>query len=72
MEREIRDLAIGLQGVKDEQEYIKVREKTHRNTAESTNDRVKWWSVIQAVVVIGVVGWQVWFIQSFFETKRVI
>ncbi|KAH7100652.1 supernatant protein factor, C-terminal domain-containing protein [Auriculariales sp. MPI-PUGE-AT-0066] len=60
------------QGVKDEQEYIKVREKTHRNTAESTNDRVKWWSIAQAVVVVGVVGWQVWFIQSFFETKRVI
>ncbi|KZW04034.1 supernatant protein factor, C-terminal domain-containing protein [Exidia glandulosa HHB12029] len=72
LEREIRDLASGLQSVKDEQEYIVVREKTHRNTAESTNDRVKWWSIIQAVVVFAVVGWQVYFIQSFFEVKRVI
>ncbi|KAG8881797.1 p24 complex component [Tulasnella sp. 331] len=40
IEREVRGLAIGLQSVKDEQEYIVVREKTHRNTAESTNERV--------------------------------
>ena len=35
--------------MKDEQEYIVVRERTHRNTAESTNDRVKWWSILQAL-----------------------
>lgn len=88
IEREIRQLAHGLAAVKDEQEYIVVREKTHRNTAESTNDRVKWWSVLQAVVLFAVVGWQVYylkvrlffvavyhdlmFVQSFFEVKRVI
>lgn len=49
--------------VKDEQEYIVVRERTHRNTAESTNDRVKWWSVAQVIILIGVVGWQVYYLQ---------
>ncbi|KAJ3812912.1 emp24/gp25L/p24 family/GOLD-domain-containing protein [Lentinula lateritia] len=72
IEREIRLLAHGLAAVKDEQEYIVVREKTHRNTAESTNDRVKWWSVLQAVVLFAVVGWQVYYLKSFFEVKRVI
>ncbi|KAJ7499191.1 emp24/gp25L/p24 family/GOLD-domain-containing protein [Mycena latifolia] len=72
IEREIRALSNGLQEVKDEQEYIVVREKTHRNTAESTNSRVKWWSVLQAIVLFLVVGWQIYYLKSFFEVKRVI
>jgi len=72
VEREIRSLASGLTAVKDEQEYIVVRERIHRNTAESTNTRVKWWSILQAAVLFAVVGWQVIYLKSFFEVKRVI
>jgi len=72
IEREIRALANDLKAVKDEQEYILVREQKHRNTAESTNSRVKWWSVLQTVVLIVVVAWQVYYLKSFFEVKRVI
>ncbi|KAH8118348.1 supernatant protein factor C-terminal domain-containing protein [Phellopilus nigrolimitatus] len=72
IEREIRSLAIGLQSVKDEQEYIVVRERTHRDTAESTNSRVKWWSILQAGVLFSVVGWQIYYLKSFFEVKRII
>ncbi|KAG9000628.1 p24 complex component [Tulasnella sp. JGI-2019a] len=72
IEREVRSLAIGLQSVKDEQEYIVVRERTHRNTAESTNERVKWWSVAQTILLFAVCGWQVYYLKSFFEVKRVI
>ncbi|KAG6378512.1 COPII-coated vesicle protein [Boletus reticuloceps] len=72
VEREVRSLSIGLLTVKDEQEYIVVREKRHRDTAESTNDRVKWWSVLQAVVLFSVVAWQVYYLKSFFEVKRII
>jgi hypothetical protein len=63
IEREIRSLANGLTTVKDEQEYIVVRERTHRNTAESTNSRVKWWSVLQAIVIFAVVAWQVYYLK---------
>ena len=52
IEREVRDLASGLQAVKDEQEYIVVRERRHRDTAESTNARVMWWSVFQGIVLV--------------------
>jgi len=72
IEREIRRLASGLVSVKDEQEYIVVRERAHRNTAESTNARVKWWSFLQAIVLFSVVAWQVYYLKSFFEVKRVI
>jgi ribosomal protein L15E len=32
VESEIRQLAAGLQGIKDEQEYIVVRERVHRDS----------------------------------------
>ena len=66
IEREIRALAHGLVSVKDEQEYIVVRERTHRNTAESTNARVKWWAMMQAVVLFSVVAWQVYYLKVTF------
>ncbi|CCM01720.1 uncharacterized protein FIBRA_03785 [Fibroporia radiculosa] len=70
IEREIRALANGLTAVKDEQEYITIRERRHRDTAESTNARVKWWSIFQAGVLVAVVAWQVYYLKSFFEVKR--
>jgi len=72
IEREIRKIAIDLKSVKDEQEYIVIRERTHRNTAESTNSRVKWWSMLQAILLFCVCGWQIYYLKSFFEVKRVI
>lgn len=65
----VKQLAELLTQVKDEQSYIVVRERTHRNTAESTNSRVKWWSVFQLGVVIGVGLFQVWWLRRFFEVK---
>ena len=63
IEREIRKFAASLSAVKDEQEYMMIRERTHRNTAESTNSRVKWWSILQAIVLFAVVAWQVWYLK---------
>ena len=55
--------------VKDEQSYIVMRERTHRNTAESTNGRVKWWSIFQLGVLIGEGIFQVWWLKRFFEVS---
>ncbi|TNY21690.1 emp24/gp25L/p24 family/GOLD-domain-containing protein [Rhodotorula diobovata] len=70
IEREIRQLSAALEAVKDEQEYIVVRERLHRDTAESTNDRVKYWSIVQTVMLFAVCGWQVFYLKRFFEVKR--
>jgi hypothetical protein len=63
IEKEIRRLAQGLQAVKDEQEYIVVRERVHRNTAESTNERVMWWSIFQSILLFVVCAWQVYYLK---------
>merc|ERR1711939_135546 len=72
IEREIRALSAGLEAVKDEQEYIVVRERLHRNTAESTNDRVKYWSILQTAMLFAVCAWQVFYLKRFFEVKRTV
>ena len=64
-ERELRDLANNIQLFKDEQEYLSMRERVHRNTAESTNSRVKWWSILQTLLIVAVVAFQVYFVKRF-------
>ncbi|OAX77806.1 hypothetical protein ACJ72_07888, partial [Emergomyces africanus] len=72
LETEVRRLSEELAQVKDEQSYIIVRERTHRNTAESTNNRVKWWSLFQLAIIMGEGIFQVWWLKRFFEVKRVV
>lgn len=67
LEKEIRQMSDLLAQVRDEQGYIVVRERTHRNTAESTNARVKWWSIFQLGVLVGEGVFQVWWLKRFFE-----
>lgn len=58
--------------VKAEQGYLVIRERTHRNTAESTNSRVKWWSLFQIIVVAANSIFQVYYLKRFFEVKSVV
>ena len=66
----VRQLSELLAQVKDEQSYIVVRERIHRNTAESTNGRVKWWSIFQMGVLLGEGIFQVWWLKRFFEVGK--
>ncbi|TID27536.1 transmembrane emp24 domain-containing protein 2 precursor [Venturia nashicola] len=70
LEKEVRHLSELMTQVKDEQGYIVARERTHRNTAESTNARVKWWSLFQIIVLIGEGVFQVWWLKRFFEVSK--
>ncbi len=72
LEKEVRMMAEMLAQVKDEQEYIVIRERTHRNTAESTNSRVKWWSLFQFGVLIANCMFQIFYLKRFFEVKRLV
>ena len=72
LDAEVKKLSEILSQVKDEQSYIVVRERTHRNTAESTNSRVKWWNVFIIAIVAGESVFQVWWLRRFFEVKRVV
>lgn len=59
LDKEIKELSELVAQVKDEQEYIVIRERVHRDTSESTNARVKWWSIGQTVLLVAVCLFQV-------------
>lgn len=65
----VRRLSESLEQVRDEQSYIVLRERVHRNTAESTNSRVKWWSLFQLIFLVGEGLFQVWWLKRFFEVR---
>eukprot|EP00455_Lapot_gusevi_P047724 TRINITY_DN64_c0_g1_i2.p1 TRINITY_DN64_c0_g1~~TRINITY_DN64_c0_g1_i2.p1 ORF type:complete len:148 (-),score=44.70 TRINITY_DN64_c0_g1_i2:142-585(-) len=70
LENSVVMLSDGLKSVHDTLNYLKIRERVHRNTNESTNSRVMWWFFFENVVLISMSLWQVYYLRHFFETKR--
>ena len=56
----------------DHQDFSITRESIHRETAESTNSRVLWWSLAQVAVLITLSVVQMYYIKSFFEIKLIV
>jgi len=40
--------------------------------AESTNERVKWWSIFQTAVMLSAGLWQIWHVKRFLKNKKVV
>lgn len=53
----------------DQQQYAITRESVHRDTAESTNSRLMWWTMLEVLCLILLAGFQVYYLKSFFEVK---
>ncbi|KNE58520.1 hypothetical protein AMAG_04087 [Allomyces macrogynus ATCC 38327] len=68
----VNELARDIHSIKEEQQYIVTRERAHRNTAESTNARVMWWSLLQTAMLVAVCLFQIYYLKHFFEVRRVI
>lgn len=61
-----------LTGVKQEQEYMQVRDRIHRSINESTNSRVVLWSFFEALILVAMTVGQVYYLKRFFEVRRVV
>ncbi|KAK0177694.1 hypothetical protein PV328_001722 [Microctonus aethiopoides] len=68
----INELNAGLRGVKNEQEYMTVRNRIHREINESTNFRVVIWSFFEATVLVSMTLGQIFYLKRFFEIRRVV
>lgn len=68
----IKELSTSLWGVKNEQEYMQIRDKTHRAINESTNFRVVLWSFFEAAVLFFMTIGQIFYLKRFFEVRRVV
>lgn len=52
--------------------YFQYREERFRQTSESTNSRVLWWSLTQTCILICMGTWQMKHLKSFFEAKKLV
>jgi len=70
IEVEIRKLNDKIRGIRSEQAYQREREEAFRNTSESTNARVMWWSILQTIVLLVSGVWQIQRLKAFFKLKK--
>jgi len=72
IEVEIRKLNDKIRGVRSEQMYQREREEAFRNTSESTNARVMWWSIMQTIVLLVSGYFQITKLKRFFRDKKIV
>lgn len=70
MEVEVLKLTDRMKDTTRELMYQNTREEEFRNTSESTNARVMWWSIIQMGIMIVSAVFQSYHLKRFFEAKK--
>lgn len=68
----IRQLQDQVEQIMKELSYQRYREEKFRSTSESTASRVFWWSLTQALIVLGLAVWQCTHLKRFFEAKKLV
>lgn len=68
----MRQLLDQAEQISKEQNYQRYREERFRQTSESTNGRVLWWSCAQTIVLVAMGFWQMRHLKSFFEAKKLV
>ncbi|KAI1314692.1 vesicle coat component [Mortierella claussenii] len=72
MELELRKLEDLVKDILDNMEHLQAREERMRNTNESTNERVKFFSSLTMFVLVALGLWQIFYLKRFFRKKRLI
>lgn len=68
----VRQLIEQVEQIQKEQNYQRWREERFRQTSESTNQRVLWWSIAQTLILVAIGIWQMRHLKSFFEAKKLV
>ncbi len=70
IDTELSELRHGLNYLKDHQSYMNQREDVHKTVVDSINNKVLFWTFLEAIILIGMTIWQISYISNFFEVKR--
>ncbi|KAJ3423974.1 hypothetical protein M0812_29605 [Anaeramoeba flamelloides] len=63
-------LSVRLDELRQQQSYLKIRERVHRDTTESTNSRVLWWSLLATAFIVCASIGQIYYLRKVFEKKQ--
>ncbi|KAL7008151.1 vesicle coat component [Cystobasidiomycetes sp. EMM_F5] len=72
LEVEMRKLEGVVKEIVDELNYLKKREARMRDTNESTNERVWWFSILTMAILVALGIWQILYLRSYFKRKHLI
>ncbi|XP_071375679.1 transmembrane emp24 domain-containing protein 10-like isoform X1 [Centroberyx affinis] len=72
LEVELRRLEDLSESIVNDFAYMKKREEEMRDTNESTNTRVLYFSIFSMCCLIGLATWQVLYLRRFFKAKKLI
>ena len=70
LDLEVRRLNDKAMDIMKEQKYQREREATFRDTSESSNSRVMWWSFFQMTVILVAGVWQVLYLKDYLQKKK--
>lgn len=71
-EAELRRIEELTDEIQRELEYLKIRETRLRDTNESTNRRVKFFSIIVIIALLSFGVWQIIYLRAYFKSKHII
>lgn len=72
MEVELRRLEDLSEAILNDFAYMKEREEQMRDTNESTNSRVLYFSIFSMVCLLSLATWQVFYLRRYFKSKKLI
>ena len=72
VEVELKKIESLIGEIAQELQYLKRREERMRDTNESTNSRVKWFSIIIVFSLVGFGAWQIQYLRHYFKVKHII
>lgn len=52
------------------QKYFRTRENRNFSTVRSTESRIIWFSIIESILIVGLSGFQVFVVRTFFQKNR--
>ena len=61
-----------VEGIKTQQEFALTRETVHQNMAQTTSERVLWWTLGEAVLLLALAVLQFRYLRGFFEVKMAV
>lgn len=72
LETSLDEIITKAEDILEEFKYMERRERRMRKTADSTNTRVRYFSYLSILVLLGVTLIQVLYLQSYFRKKKLM
>ena len=72
LEIELKRLEDQAQAIHADMQYLRLREEMMRDTNESTNARVLWFSIFSLIILVALGGVQLFYLKNFFKSKKIL